>query len=219
MIQSKISALIAGCRKAQQSRIANSLDCFKLFTLAFVEEDSAAWGGIFETFQNMVRGWVHRHERFDEAAEEVDFFVNEAFGRFWQHGRPNAQKGRFQTLAAYLDYLRKCTWSAVENYLRKRRQDGLWQGVEINEAVIGATTPTSDLLREQIGDVLWGALSEDELIVARAIWIFKLKPREIQAQHAAKFPTVQDVYQTKKNILRRLKRDPALRKLWEEIQF
>lgn len=215
-----IPDLVRHCQQHQATQVSNSPYCFHLFEKALVKGEEIAWHAVCTAFHSLVRGWVYIHPRFSLTSEPVDYFINEAFARLWQYGKPHAQAGKFGKLADYLQYLKRCVGTAVDDYLRKAQKDALWQRTDLplsEQAPLPDETAESsseNYLIEELLECLWAIVADNELeeLVAKETWIYDLKPRQIQAKYAERFKNVSDVSQIKRNILRRLQRHPTVQK-------
>jgi hypothetical protein len=209
----RVSDLAARCRDEQNTRKKSSPSCFELFRLAFEHGDVEAWEAICSQFGEMVTAWVHRYPRFHDTGEEAAFFVNEAYLRFWQYGRSHAQSGEFSSLGQYLHYLRRCVWSGMEAYLRDAQRDAMWAQVPVETNRIAESAPMDEQLdaAEMLGLVKQITKSDprDGVIVEES-WINGLLPRHIVKKHPDLFPDVESVRNAKRNLLRRLKRNPRI---------
>jgi hypothetical protein len=218
--QDALAQVIERCRADQSVRRPNSEWCHKLFSLALAEQNQRAWEAICNEFHSMVEGWVKRYSSFYQTGEEALFFVNGAFSRLWQYASPLARDGKFQKLSDYLQYLKRCVWTSIEDHLRTLSKDALWREVALDEDVgldfASASGSTErDLIVDQVLQVLEEITqgNERERLVAEETWVYGASPRVIQANYPHHFAVVGEVNQIKRNILRRLQRHPKL-KTW-----
>ncbi len=182
----------------------------KLFHEALVENSETAWGVIFTKYHRLVASWVTGYSRFWDTGEEVDFFVIEAFVRLWRYGAPHARSGRITYLAQYLQYLKRCTWSSIEDHIRRIRKDALWSTSEMKVHAI-----PNDKIAEPSNEYLsicWKVAQNNpqETLIAEESWVLGLKPGEIYARHAGIFQSIREVYQIKRNLVRRLRNHPQM---------
>lgn len=211
-----VHQLATRCQNDQRSRSPNSEACTQLFTLALVNQNQAAWTVICDEFSSMVYAWVYTYSSFHHTNEEATFFVNEAFARLWQFGSPLAQRGQFNHLGDYLQYLKRCVWSAIEDYQRKLQKDALWQRIfpdnQILEKVAQPQTEEEATNTDELARVVWELTQIDPLekIVAEETWFYDLPPRTIQKRHPERFANITKVNQIKRNIIRRLQRHPKV---------
>lgn len=210
-----ISQLAERCRaeseRYQQQGVSDETFCFELFRLALTEQHEAAWQAIYQQYHALVASWVQRHSRFSEVDEATDLFVNEAFARMWRAGTRPERAQRLAGLGPCLGYLKQCTWSAVEDHLRKQAKDALQRSAPLETfdppgANIEARVHRQ-LYLDQINRILQETIQDEaERIVAEESWVYGLTPRQIQADHAHLFATVRAVNQIKRNLLKRLRR-------------
>ncbi len=197
--------------------------CLELFRRALLEEQDAAWRAIYVQFFNLLQRWVRGHPRFRSTEEDAAFLINIALSRFWQSmmNRQEFATVDLDSIAGILQYLKSCVYSAVEDTWR-------WQDRQ---------PPRSEFSMEDLADVLVddSAVPQPQMlfspekilhqavmerlktpaeeIVARLSWQYGLPPRQIQDRHPELFPTVQRVYDIKKNLLDRLLLDPYIQNL------
>jgi hypothetical protein len=204
------------CQRDQRSRLSNSEACTQLFRLALVSQNQSAWTIICNEFRTMVYAWVYTYSSFHNTDEDASYFVNEAFARLWQFGSPLAQKGQFNHLSEYLQYLKRCVWSAIEDYQRKQQKDALRQRSypdrQVWERLAQPQTDEQTAEIDELAKFVWQLTQHDPLekIVAEETWFYDLPPRTIQERHPEQFKTVTEVNQIKRNILRRLQRHPKV---------
>ena len=216
-----LAQVIERCRADQSVRKPNSEWCQKLFFLALAEQNQRAWEALCDEFHSMAEGWVRRYSSFYQTGEDALFFVNGAFSRLWQHASPLAQEAKFQKLSDYLQYLKRCVWTSIEDYLRKLGRDALWRQVSLDVMDAGpdlaplSDSTERDLIVGRVLQVLEEIIQRDERerLVAEETWIYGASPRAIQADYPHYFATVSEVSQIKRNVLRRLQRHPTL-KTW-----
>lgn len=213
-----VDHLARRCRADQRSRTPNSESCIHLFKLALADSNQAAWLAICMEFSSMVYAWVYAYPSFQQANEEASYFVNDAFARLWQYGSPLAQGKQFIHLGDYLQYLKRCVWSALEDHQRKLQKDALWQRVYPDSRMLEMeklAQPQPDNRSPDTHELvkLVRELTQEnplERIVAEETWFYDLPPRSIQERHSAQFATIAEVNQVKRNILRRLQRHPKI---------
>ena len=79
-----------------------------------------------------------------------------------------------------------------------------------------APDPAATMAETVAAAELWAAIttelhSEADRTVARLCLVHSLRPREVFERHPDIFTDVEDVYRVKRNVLERLKRNPAIR--------
>ncbi len=195
---------------------ADNRYCFELFRRAIVHRSEYAWEVIYHQYAPLVNGWVRRAGGFQVDTEEVEELVNQVFARFWQSVSP-AKFERFNSLERLLQYLRLCAGSVVMDDLRRRKREGR---LAVYEPFLhtGNHQSLEQQALERIEcldfweDVCSRLTSEAEEKVIYGYFVLGLKPRQIQAVYPELFPSVELVYQVKRNVLNRLRRSDVLRK-------
>lgn len=214
-IEQLVKRCAAEAERYRQAQESDSRFCFALFRLALHQQDEAAWGAVVAQYQKLVLRWVNQYMGADHyISEEPAVFVNEAFTRMWQYGCQPQTAANLDSLGKCLSYLKRCVWSAVEDHRRWQQKDTLSRSVDL-DALIEAPTDNHSIaddveqrdLLAQLRQVLIENLQSDtERIVAEESWVYDQAPRQIQARYPDTFATVAEVSQTKRNILKRLKR-------------
>ena len=211
------SLLIDQCRIDQQQRQEGSNACLTLFNKALVEGDNIAWNAINNQFQTLVTYWVSCHSRFEQTGEDAVVFVNAAFIRLWKYGAPRAKENNFRHLGDYLAYLKRCTWSAVEDYLRKLKRDAIWHQTQFDDIDIAMEQQEDEqnATLAELFNIIWELTAENpqERVMAEETWVYGLPPRQIQEKHPDLFTDIGAVNKSKRNLLRRLRRHPKIKHL------
>lgn len=191
---------------------------YELFRRALVERDEVAWSHLFEQYAPLVDHWVRRSGAFTISGESSEFFVSAAFTRFWR-AIPAARFASFPSLAALLNYLRRCATCVVIDTARAQSCADLlpeecvnWNDQRLGHADEEATERVS---RQEF----WGLVdhllaSEAERVVIRCSYILGMKPSEIYARYRDQFSGVEEVYTLKRALLTRLRKSPELRGLY-----
>lgn len=197
----------------------------ELFRRAITNGDQAAWQTIYAQYQTLLAYWVRGHSRFHSTQEEVTFFVNAAFARFWRTASERKTKLQFVSLASLLAYLKACVHSAIEDECRRRQRwprDVLgWDnlpGMAVDDAPTPEARAISRITAESLQEAVMSRLrGEQEKAIAVLGWAYELSPREIQACRPDLFADVGRVYQVKRNLLNRLLRDPFIQQLLKAV--
>lgn len=191
---------------------------YELFRRALVEGDNAAWGWIFEQYTPLVEHWVRCTGAFTFSGETSDYFVGAAFIRFWR-AIPPERFNTFPTLAALLNYLRRCAACVVIDAARGRSFADVLPEEQINwnQQRLGHIDEeaTARVSREEFWRLVDGLLtSEAERVVVRCSYLLGMKPGEIYARWRGLFASVEEIYILKRHILSRLRRSPELQQLY-----
>jgi DNA-directed RNA polymerase specialized sigma24 family protein len=190
--------------------------CLELFLRAMHQQDKIAWDLIYHQFSGTVLGWLRQHPCASRLRyNDPDAYVTDAFRKFWlATTSPGAAPPRFATLASVLAYLRSCLNSVVLDEMRliqsRQREGPLEQisNVPADESGHGSIEELWTLIERALPD-----RRERRLIYL--LFVLDLKPRDVVRAAPQDFPTAQEVYRLTRNILDRLRRNPALR-AWVE---
>jgi hypothetical protein len=194
--------------------------CYELLRRAILERDQQAWELIYTQYRALVSGWVTRHPAYPSSGEEVQFFVNCAFEKFWSALDPDKFQ-RFPDLKSLLRYLQMCVHSVIVDQGRATRPT-----LELDpELIAGASglaagtisQPLDHARRREFWHWLAARLNgEAERQVVYGSFFLALKPRELFVQYHDTFRDIAEVYRVKENVLARLRRDPDLKKFLDE---
>ncbi|MGH2352042.1 MAG: sigma-70 family RNA polymerase sigma factor [Chloroflexota bacterium] len=227
LTQRPVSELAAACRRETEKfrRGEPSRDdfCFELFRRAVCERHEEAWEAVIAQYRGIVLTWVRRNSA--AGREDADFWLNRTFDRFWSAVGPE-RFGMFDGLPKLLKYLQMCATTAVLDEARAQRAaqwESLDQGAEDGERTARDTADTAmdveasavgRLAGREVWDTILGELPDEaERAVIYLSFALSMKPGEIHEHRRDLFPTVADVYRLKRNVLERLRRNPALRRL------
>lgn len=197
--------------------------CFEVFRRAILGRDERAWEKIVGQYRRMVLAWVGRHPDFSVVArsEDADHWVDAVFVRFWNAIKPE-RFGQFAETRQLLAYLKMCVHSVIQDELRQRQQapPSVSLTPDDDEAApedYGRAVEVHDPPEERLEGEELLAVVRRELKDSRERQVFELSirlgftPREITRRDPEQFPTADVVYQTKRNLLERLRRSPELR--------
>ena len=191
--------------------------CFELFRRAIRETDQFAWDMIYAQYKSLVTGWVRNSPAFEASGEEVEYFVNGAFGKL--AGILTVEKfSGFAEIGSLLRYLKMCVHSVIVDHNRLADQARLYPLEDAKKEP--STDPTLEsqtmdrAYRQKFWDLVSGRLhDEKERLVMQGLFILALKPRELYERARNTFSDVDEIYRVKQNILARLGRDPEFGKL------
>jgi DNA-directed RNA polymerase specialized sigma24 family protein len=188
---------------------------YELFRRALVERDEAAWTQLYHDYRVMVERWVHRTNGVAGSGESSEFFVVEAFTRFWR-AIPPERFASFPTLGTLLNYLQRCAASVVIDRVRCRA----WAEMLPEEAIPiehgPQTSPDEEALARVDRAEFWEHIGAQlRCAVERALvydsFVLGMKPAEIYKRRPELFTSIGEVYTIKRNVLTRLRHDPLLR--------
>ena len=104
--------------------------------------------------------------------------------------------------------------------MRSRQARQYEETLELIEHEPATDDPADDVVSNISAQGLWQVIQEelngeDERILIYLAYVQGMKPSEISSQHRKLFPTVEDVYRIKRNVLERLRRNRRLQTLFK----
>ena len=171
---------------------------------ATVQGDQEAWAWVQHCFGGIVLNWLRCHPQRAHAGrlESEEYYVAQAFERFWQATDSNKQV-ECSTLAAALGYLRASLHGAILDTLRAYARLG-----EISRPVLGE--PGEPQMEDatsssELWDILKTLLSQPrEVQLAYLLFHCGLGPQEIVHLCPQEFDDVREVYGLRRTIMERL---------------
>jgi RNA polymerase sigma factor (sigma-70 family) len=199
---------------------SNDRYCLELFRRAIVSRSDDAWACIYQQYAPLVLTWVNQHQSATAllGQDGSASLVNAAFAKFSQALTP-AKMDNFDSLAAVLKYLKMCVHSVIADEVRSRQARQYEETLELIEHEPASDDPADDVVSNISAQSLWQVIqeelnSEDERVLIYLAYVQGMKPSEISVQHNRLFPTVEDVYRIKRNVLERLRRNRRLQTLF-----
>ena len=206
--------------KFLRQNVSNDRYCLELFRRAIVKRDEDAWACVYQQYAPLVLTWVTQHQSAAALLGQDGSgpLVNAAFAKFSQALTP-AKMQNFDSLAAILKYLKMCVHSVVADEVRARQARQYEETLELIEHEPAADDPADDVVSSISAQSLWQVIqeelsNEDERILIYLAYVQGMKPSEISSQHRRLFPTVDDVYRIKRNVLERLRRNRRLQMIF-----
>jgi hypothetical protein len=223
-----ISSLAHLCRQATdryfQQEVYDDSFCLEVFRRAIEDKDERAWAVVIEQYERLVAAWVQRHHAFPIADEETDYFVNCSFDSFWSAFSRNPKKlKKFDNLRALLQYLKLCTYTAVQSYVERRMPPRNVVLTEIpGESLEEPVNAISQVDGNMVAGIVWQYISEavkteQERKIAEDFLLYDLKPMEIFDRHGELFESVDQVRRVKGNFMTRLRRNQQLLAILETL--
>lgn len=191
---------------------------YELFRRALVDHNQGAWEHIFVQYRPLVEHWVRRTGAFTLCGESSEYFVSAAFARFWR-AIPSERFRSFPTLAALLNYLRRCASCVVIDAARAHATSDYlpeeainWNDQRLAHADEEATDRVS---RNEFWHLIDDLLNnEAERVIVRCSFLLGMKPGDIYNERRDLFQDVAEVYALKRNILGRLRRSKELQGMY-----
>jgi hypothetical protein len=200
-----------------QQRSHDTSYCFELFRRALEARDQAAWEIICIQYQPLVSGWVRQHRGFEATGEEIQYFVNGAFGKISGTLTPG-KFSHFSDIGALLRYLKMCVHSVIVDHNRVTEQRDLADLEDASEKPSPEPSVEEQAMDDSYRQAFWEWINarlqdEQERAVIYGSFSLDLKPQELCEHFRSLFTDVDEVYRVKQNVIARLRRDPEFRKL------
>lgn len=187
-------------------------ESYELFQRAIRDGDEDAWAESVIRYRPLLIAWARRYNTQIQTAEYCDDIADRAFSRAWMALAP-ARRADFPNLAALLGYLRACVNAVTVDAARaeRLRSQGAF-GVDMSVA-----SAEQIVLKKIDHEDLWRIVGRhaqtkrDQIILAES-FIFGLSPNAILTRHPELFENIATLYQTKRNLLDRIRNDATIRR-------
>lgn len=185
---------------------------FELFRRALVLRDDAAWSGLYDQYTFLVKSWILRRAS-THFIDDVDGLVNAVFAKFF-HAVNACNWQNFRDTRAVLAYLRCCAESVVADDRRLRQRWSREDPLDVMEQELQFDDPAEVVATQLVAQDFWHVVSNavsgyKERLVLQLIALGD-QPRELQQRYPLLFPSVNDVYRVRRNLLERLRRNRAV---------
>ena len=207
----------------QRRQATQSACSYELWWRAIVLRDDWAWSAVYGLYAPAVSAWiVLRIPRL--VGEDLDALVNQAFSRLARAVTPQQWRD-FASVGALLGYLKRCAQSAATDYRRwqPRQHEALNSLPASCEPLLGDCADT--VMERLAAQELWRlvcseAPAHEEQLVLLLVVAHGMSPHALQQRYPAMYPTVQDIYRIRRNVIERLQRSKELRQfrhgqVWE----
>lgn len=187
---------------------------YQLFCRAFEQEDGQAWTLIYQQYRSLIASWLQDAAEGALTTEETEDLVQEAIIRFWRSIEKRALPlaDHFPHTGALLKYLKRCAITAFLDRCRQQSrkvklieklQESHLEVHSVDEAfakldMVEQLELVHSWLRQQKS-------TYEETLIFHYSFAEGLSPREILSV-CTEFTTVQEVYRTKKRLLKRIQR-------------
>jgi DNA-directed RNA polymerase specialized sigma24 family protein len=192
-------------------------DGYDLFRRAVQERDADAWATIASRYRRLLIAWAARCPAAHAAEEQCEDLADRALARAWAALSPE-RFATFPSLSALLAYLRICVTATAIDAARIRMAHE--RAVEHAERADPVSIEQAVLERFDCAE-LWCIVdglvkTEAERVVLVERFVQGLPPRDILARHPALFADVTAIYGAIRNLCERLRRNPDLRRWYDE---
>jgi DNA-directed RNA polymerase specialized sigma24 family protein len=193
-------------------------DGYDIFRRAIVEQDADAWGECVARYRPLLVAWATASSasaRLDECCEDI---ADQAFARAWSALSPD-RFAAFPGLGALLAYLRTCVTAVAIDCIRARSaRQRMLQRLDIGPITSPEKVVLDQIDRQELWRVAYAAARNiQELTILVEHFVLDLPPREIRARHPSIFADITTVYNTRRNLISRLQRNPDLHRLYQEV--
>lgn len=207
-----------------QVAIDASSSSYELFRRAIVENDEHAWIGIYTLYASLVSSWIIRLKN-DVSQEDLLSLMNGTFAKFARSSSAH-RFADFPNVSHLLAYLKKCAQSIFFDAQRSRQ----WQMAtcESYEEILKTldTASSHDDPANTVETILslqeiWRIIStmvtaQEELLILHQCCLAGCTPSELQRLYPTIYPSIDDVYRIKRNVLQRLRRNRQLQAYFSE---
>lgn len=218
-----VEDLQARCRQRSPGSNAHEEYCFELFRRAIVEKDNACWTAIYTQYEGLVMHWfkeqVPEGRIGDVPVSQMLTYPFEKLWRFFEAPKLAAAR----SLGSLLDYLHSCTITCVHEQYRAMGVQKNRETREFNysQGQAPPVNPERSLVDREEKQQLWDVISantkdDKEELIAWLTFTNGLKPARVYDEHPDRFESVDEVYAIKRRLIARLRRDPSLRKIWNQ---
>jgi hypothetical protein len=216
-----LKALVVRCqnerRSFQRHDASDERFAMELLARAVHDGNQLAWAAFIDEFGELVVAHIRCHPAHALVPEDDLFWVNRTFQRFTQAVGPD-RLDRFSSLGAVLGYLKMCAHSALMDELRalKRRQELSLE--MLADSLDSGTDPEDSTVATLSAEALWRVVMEElidetDRLIARLSFKHAYKPGEIYTKYPGQFTCITDVYDRKRKIVDRLRRNPSIQSL------
>ena len=153
---------------------------------------------------------------FYSTGEEEAYFANRAFEKIWS-AIPPKKFVKFENIKHVLSYLKMCVGSAIVDYYRSQERSRLGLEKLKDQMDNAETSPNPSSGRSDLWQFTQKMMkNKNERLVLYASYVLGLKPKEMILEYPGYFKDVKEIYQTKENILARLRRSSGLKEILGE---
>lgn len=196
--------------KFNRRQSSDSQFCFELFRRALAEGVPEAFTLVYRVYERQVQSWVLRHPQFVFAHEPAEYFASQAWSRFFFAVR-GAKFANFVALPYILSYLQQCAFTAVTLHLRAERRDETLS-LEAQATLAHHDHAEQRILAEEMMQRIAELLPDErDQLLARCVFVERLKPREIVRDFPGRWKDERAVSIDLYRIRRILRNDPGLR--------
>jgi hypothetical protein len=202
-------------QKFHRDQLSDPAYCFELFRRALAEGVQEAVRRVYDIYERQLYRWVQDTRGFERTHESPEYFVLNAFSRFYFALRGPKFAG-FSELPKVLAYMKVCVYTTIAQYLRDEAGHTVVKSIEDEDVrqVSIDPDPTADLMQGEIWARICELLPDErDQLLARCRFILEMKPNQIVVQYPQFWRTEREVSTALYRIRQRLRGDPGLRNL------
>jgi hypothetical protein len=214
-----VSELKAKCHEQTQrfykQKIHDTKYCYELFRRFFEDNCDVSLSAIYTIYKPHVWHWVKSHKYFYEIDAIEEEVVIDSMSHFIFAVRRHPFS-HFPTISALLAYWRICVNSIIMSQWRKseRRKTVQDPYPAFKEEVFYDKEIIKNAVWERIQQIL---KNKDDRLLARLIYIYNMKPRQITKEYPGIWNTSNDVRVAQQRMKRHLNKDKTLHELLMEL--
>ena len=244
--QMSIDALAQRCREEtkrfMQGQPYDDTLGRELMRRALVQREERAWRVIYQQYHRQVSKWVQLRLAIAVVDSVLQTLIDDAFlkmqGTFTRHPEKFAN---YPTTAALLGLLRLCAERVVQDYVAKVQQEVTTVALDdllaaqdayaVDERVTQAGWCTHTLAADDVVTTFWADNAQQELqkllqhllydekeqVVVNALFIEAQKPRQLYAERADLFQSVDEINTIRERLKARLQRNHEFRTYLQQV--
>lgn len=187
-------------------------ESYELFQRAIREGDEEAWAESVIRYRPLLIAWARGCNAQIPTYERYDDIADRAFSRAWMALAP-ARRANFPNLAAVLGYLHACVNAVAVDAARAERL----RSHSASRVDMSVASAEQIVLKKMEYEELWQivgrhARTKREQVILAESFIFGRSPNAILTRHPGLFENIATLYQTKRNLLDRIRNDANIRR-------
>lgn len=191
--------------------------CYELFRRFFEDNCDKALNALYTVYKPHVWHWVKSHRYFYKINATEDEIIIDSMSHFVFALRRHPFS-HFSTIGALLSYWRMCVNSIIMNqWHRNERRKALENaGWDSKEVLSFDNNVLKTTIWERVQKILQNS---DDQMLARLIYLYDMKPRQIVKEHPEIWNDPDTVRVAQQRIKRHLKKDNTLFELLMELDL
>ncbi|MBN2532884.1 MAG: hypothetical protein JXB88_08335 [Spirochaetales bacterium] len=202
-------------QKFYKQKVHDTKYCYELFRRCFEDDCDTALSAIYSVYKPHVWHWVKNHKYFYEIDAIEEEIVIDSMSHFIFAVRRHPFS-HFPSVGALLAYWRICVNSIIMTQWRKSEWRKTIQdsNIAFKEEICYDKQIIKSAVWERIQQVL---KNKDDLLLARLIYLYNMKPRHISKEYPEIWDTSNQVRVAQQRMKRKLNRDKPLYELLMDL--